>query len=67
VEFINDERRDAFVSALLAERDAYKAKGDETNVKAVTAELQRLGVEAKTKTTRAEKRPVKDSPAKETR
>ena len=63
--FINDQQRNAYISALINERDGYERAGNKQGVKEVTDELQNVGAEAKPKAKRAEKRP--ETPAKETR
>lgn len=53
-----DERRRSIIAALLRERRAYEIHGDKGGVKAVDAELRRLGHEAAPPAKRAERRPA---------
>jgi hypothetical protein len=51
------EQERAYIAGLLAERAGLEQKGDDEAVKAVDAELKRMGHEAAAPAQRAERRP----------
>jgi hypothetical protein len=52
---MNNEQKKAYISALLSEREGYERYGDTANLKAVDAELSRVGHEAKAPAKRSAK------------
>lgn len=57
-EFPTDQLRQEHIAALIRERDGYQTDGNAERAAEVTAELTRLGAEAKPKQKRAAKRPA---------
>ena len=54
------EQTEAYIAALLRERDGLIAREDKEGVAAVDAELRRVGHKAKPPAERAEKRPASE-------
>lgn len=56
--FASDQKRDAYIAALVRERDMYAAKGDTAAVRQVDAQLRLLGVDAERPVEHASRRPA---------
>ena len=59
MEFASDQARQSYIDSLCRESEHYLLTGNKERAQQVSAELTRLGAEAKTKAKRAEKRPAK--------
>lgn len=60
-EFVNDEQREAHLDALRREREGYEVRGLTDRVKAVDAEIKRIGGGAKPARGRAAAAPDDDA------